>query len=165
MQLVIIQILVQVVSFFCRFRYYIVLVLACWGLFCLILALIDRTLITPSSAGIRKHSSRRLVGISMISIALFWILFHIHALIFMEILQYGPNYFVCFYQSSTYTTFMTYYSLLINGTLINHSNSMNTRTVVIGRPQVLQSKDQQLIRMLFVDIISYVICKCPITIF
>ncbi len=60
---------------------------------------------------------------------------------------------------------MTYYSLLINGTLINHSNSMNTRTVVIGRPQVLQSKDQQLIRMLFVDIISYVICKCPITIF
>lgn len=172
---------------FCRFRYYIALVLACWGSSCLILASIDRTLITSSNTVTRRFSSRRLIGICMISIALFWILFHIHALILTEILQFGPNYFVCFYQPGAYTTFMTYYSLVINGSLppllmiifglwtvknirqvrraIHHANSMNTRTIIIGRAHVVQSKDRQLIRMLLVDIVSYVICKYPITIF
>jgi hypothetical protein len=153
----------------------------------IILASIYRTLITSPNVGTRRRSTRRLVSIDMIIIALFWILFHINALIFTEILQFGPNYFVCYYQPGSYTTFMTYYSLVINGILpplslsifgfwtiknihrvrraTHHSDSMNTRTIVIGRPHVLQSKDQQLIRMLLVDIISYVICKCPITIF
>jgi hypothetical protein len=51
---------------FCRFRYYIALVLACWGSSCLILASIDRTLVTSRNATTGKRSSRRLVSISMI---------------------------------------------------------------------------------------------------
>ncbi|CAF1444066.1 unnamed protein product [Adineta steineri] len=41
----------------------------------------------------------------------------------------------------------------------------NTGIMVIGRPRILRSKDQQLIRMLFVNIISYIIFKFPLTIF
>ncbi|CAF2958510.1 unnamed protein product [Rotaria sp. Silwood2] len=172
---------------FCRFRYYIALVLACWESSYLILASIDRILITSPNARTRKCSTRRLAATSIISISLFWVLFHIHALILMEIFQIAPNYYVCFYQPGRYTTFMTYNSLVINGALPpllmiifgfwtvknirqvhrrrNHSNSTNTGTTTIGRPYALQSKDQQIIRMLLVNIITFVICKCPVTIF
>jgi hypothetical protein len=172
---------------FCRFRYYIASVFACWISSCLILAAIDRTLITSPNAATRKHSTRRLVIISMIIIGLFWVIFNIHALIFTDILQFGPNYFVCYYQPGAYTTFATYYSVLVNGifppllltifgiwTMRNltqvrrrrhHSNKTHTGTTVIGRSYALKSKDHQLIRMLLVDIISYVMCKSPVTIF
>jgi len=172
---------------FCRFRYYIALLLACLESSYIILASIDRILITSPNAGIRKLSTRRLITISMISIAVFWMVFHIHALIFTEILQFGPNYFVCYYQPGAYTTFMTYYALVINGVLPPllmaifgfwtvknvrgvlrtkpHSRAMNAAAIVVGRQYTLQSKDHQLIRMLIVDIVTFVICKCPSSFF
>ncbi|CAF1222515.1 unnamed protein product [Rotaria sordida] len=175
---------------FCRFRYYVGLVLACWESSYIILASIDHTLVTSPNAGTRKLSTRRLIATSMISIGLFWILFHIHALIFMGILQFDPNYFVCFYQPGIYTIIMTYYILVINGILppllmaifgfwtvknirqirrsTHHSGSINiahTGVTMVGRPHTLQSKDKQLMRILFVDIIIFVICKFPVTIF
>ncbi|CAF0721615.1 unnamed protein product [Adineta steineri] len=148
---------------------------------------IDRTLVTSRKTGTRKLSTRRLIRISVISITIFWLLFHIHALIFTQILQYGPNFFVCYYQPGTYTKFMTFSSLLLNGTLpplfmgifglwtvrnirkvnrgIRPASLTNTGNMTIGRPRILRSKDQQLIRMLFMNIISYIIFKCPVTIF
>ncbi|CAF0735204.1 unnamed protein product [Adineta steineri] len=172
---------------FCRFRYYIALVLACWEASYIILAAIDRTLVTSRKTGTRKLSTRRLIRISVISITIFWLLFHIHALIFTQILQYGPNFFACYYQPGTYTKFMTFSSLLLNGTLpplfmgifglwtvrnirkvnrgIRPASLTNTGNMTIGRPRILRSKDQQLIRMLFMNIISYIIFKCPVTIF
>jgi hypothetical protein len=171
----------------CRFSFYIGFILACLESSYLILASIDRTLVTSPNAGTRRLSTRRFITISMISLALFWTLFSIHALIFTQILQYGPNYFVCYYQPGGYTTFITFYSLVINGVLppalmasfgcwtvknlsrihrVRHdSRATNTTVVVVGRSHTLQSKDQQLIRMLFVELITYVICKCPVTIF
>jgi hypothetical protein len=46
-----------------------------------------------------------------------------------------------------------------------HSEMTNTGTAVVGRPYTLQAKDQQLIRMLLMEIILFVVCKCPVTIF
>ncbi|UJR29680.1 hypothetical protein I4U23_017228 [Adineta vaga] len=172
---------------FCRFRYYIAFLLACWESSCLILASIDRTLVTSPNASTRKLSTRRLIVITIIVICLFWAIFHVHALIHMQILQYGPDYFICYYESGSYTTFVTYYSLLINGlfppilmlifgywTVRNireirratrHSGTINSIVVVaISRPQILQSKDQQLVRILLVELITYILYKCPITI-
>ncbi|CAF1438750.1 unnamed protein product [Adineta steineri] len=172
---------------FCRFRFYVGYVFASWEATCLILASIDRTLVTSSKANTQKLSSRRLILISLISLGLFWMIFHIHALIFMEIEQFGPNYFVCYYRSGAYTIFITYYLLLINGLLppltmailgfvtVNNIRrvgraalrieAINGTTVTIGRNHTLQSKDHQLIRMLLMDIIIYVISKTPLAIF
>ncbi|UJR19519.1 hypothetical protein I4U23_022649 [Adineta vaga] len=97
---------------FCRFRYYIGFLFASWESSCLILASIDRTLATSPNASTRKLSTRRLIIIIIIIICLFWAIFHVHALIHMQILQYGPNYFICYYELGAYTTFVTYYSLL-----------------------------------------------------
>ena len=123
----------------------------------------------------------------VISIAIFWILFHIHALIFTEILQFGPNYFVCYYQPGTYTTLTTYFAVVMNGCLPpllmvifgfltvknvrqvqrtrRHSISRNAVITMVGRQYTIHSKDQQLIRMLLVDVLAFVICKCPATMF
>ncbi|UJR12670.1 hypothetical protein I4U23_016844 [Adineta vaga] len=171
----------------CKFQYYIALVLACLESSYIILASIDRTLITSPNAHIRKISTRRLVIISMIIIAIFWLICHIHALILMEILQYGPNYYICYRQQGIYNTIMNYYALVINGVLppllmttfglwtvknvhsvrLVHETSRirNTVTITIGKQHTLQSKDHQLVRMLLVDIFSFVICKCPSSFF
>ena len=172
---------------FCRFRYYIALVLACLQASYIILASIDRTLITSPNAGTRKLSTRRLITTSMISIAAFWMLCHIHALIFTQIVEFVPNYFVCYYQPGLYTTIMTYLSPVMNGCLPPllmaifgfwtvksvrqvrrirpHFGATNTVVTTVGRQHTLQSKDQQLVRMLLVDILTFVICKCPVTLF
>mgnify|MGYP001950732252 CR=1 FL=1 len=81
---------------------------------------------------------------------------------------------------------MTYNSLVTNGVLppllmsifgiwtvknVRHvgatrrtSESTITRTTAVGRSNALRSKDQQLIRMLLVDILTFVIFKSPVTI-
>ncbi|CAF1418079.1 unnamed protein product [Adineta steineri] len=171
---------------FCRVHFYITYILTCCEPYCLILASIDRVLITSPNAGTRRLSTRRLMVISIIFICSFWMVFHIHALIFTQIIQYGINYFVCIYQSGEYATFITYYLLVVTGCLppavmaifgfwtvknirqisrVKHNaGTITTVTVVIGRSHTLQSKDQQLIRMLFIDILSYIVCKYPVTI-
>ncbi|CAF0849956.1 unnamed protein product [Adineta steineri] len=172
--------------FCCRFRFYIATVLPCYESSCLILASIDRTLLTSSNATTRQRSTRRATIISIISICLFWTVFHVHAWIFTQILEYGPNYFVCFNQPGAYTVFITYYSLTINGILPpalmtifgcwtvknirqarrigQRLTAVHTGIIAVGRSHILQSKDQQLIRMLLVDTITYVICKSPLII-
>jgi hypothetical protein len=170
----------------CRFRFYMGWVLACLQSSYIILASIDRTLITSRNAETRNLSSRRLITTSMIGLALFWMVIHIHALIFTELVQYGPNYFVCYFQPGTYNTVIPYVSLVTTGCLplllmivfafwtvknvrqvrrpIHPPGPINTAVTVVGRQHTLQSKDQQLIRMLLVDIISFVICKCSFTV-
>ena len=171
---------------FCRFRFYIALILTNWESSFLILASIDRTFITSPNAGTRKLSTRRLIYISTIGIAVFWILFHVHALIFTEILQFGPDYYVCYFQLGMYTTLMTYNALITNGTLplllmmlfglwtvknvrqvgrpTCPAGKKNTGSTVVGRQHTVQSKDRQLIRMLFMNIILFIICRSPVTI-
>ncbi|UJR06867.1 hypothetical protein I4U23_011156 [Adineta vaga] len=172
---------------FCRFRYYIAFVLACWEPSCLIIASIDRTLVTSPNALTRRLSTRRLIVISIIVTCLFWAIFHVHALIYIRILQYGPDYFICFHEPGAYTTFVSYYSLFINGLFLpvlmlifgcwtvknirgisratQQSGTSNSAVVVvIGRPRILQSKDRQLIRILLVELVSFILFKFPITI-
>ncbi|CAF1090810.1 unnamed protein product [Adineta steineri] len=170
----------------CRLRYYFAYVFACWLSSCIILAAIDRTFITSPNANTRRFSTRRLITISMICISIFWLLFMSHALIFTEIVQFAPGYFVCYYQPGLYTTLMSYQSISIMGVIppllmaifglwtvrnirrvqrpAQHSRAVDTGVIVIGQLHALHSKDQQLIRMLLVDIISFIICKFPATI-
>lgn len=173
---------------FCRFRFYISFVLTCWQPTCLILASIDRVLITSPNACTRQRSTCRLMLTSLVSLGLFFALVEIHGLLFMDIFQYGPDYFVCFYQLGFYTTFMGYHALLVNGFIppllmaifglwtVKNIRAVRRRPVVfyatptenveieIGRVHVIQSKDRQLIRMLLVDIVAFIVFKIPVTI-
>jgi len=172
---------------YCRSFYYIGLILSSLGPSYLILASIDRTLVTSRNAGIRKRSKRRLAIICIISLAFFWMIFHIHALIYMEIVQYGVNDFVCSFQPGAYTAFITYYSLFIIGIIppllmiifglwtiknirqVRHATHLfrisADGTAVVGRSYNPRSKDQQLIRILLMEIIVYILARFPSTIF
>jgi hypothetical protein len=94
---------------YCRSMSYIGSILSSLGPSYLILASIDRTLITSRNAGTRKRSTRRLALTGIIGLALFWMIFHVHALIYMNIFQYGPDYFVCIFSPGAYISFITYY--------------------------------------------------------
>ncbi|CAF1142494.1 unnamed protein product [Adineta ricciae] len=172
---------------FCRLRFYLGFLLSSWESSCLILASIDRTLVTSSNALTRKRSTRRLAITSVICVGLFWTIFHVHALVYSQIFQYAPGYSVCYFTPGAYNTFITYYGLSLNGVIpplfmlilgfwtvknirkvrhaTQHSGSQHSVVVAVGKPQILESKDRQLIRMLLVEIVTYILCKTPIMIF
>jgi hypothetical protein len=80
--------------------------------FYLIMASIDRILITSSNLFTRRRSTRRLAHFVIISGTLFWMLFHIHALFFVNILQIELNTFICYFSPGSYLAFVGYYTLI-----------------------------------------------------
>jgi hypothetical protein len=172
---------------YCRSVYYVDLILASLGPTYLIVASIDRTLVTSRNAGTRKQSTRRLSILCLLSLALFWAVFHIHALIFIKIIQIAPDYFICYFQPGAYTVFITYYSLFLVGIIppllmaifgfltvknirqvrrpLHQSHASAIDTTTVGRTYTVESKDRQLIRMLIMEIIIYLFSRFPSTIF
>ena len=78
----------------------------------LILASIDRMLVTSPNIATRRRSTPRLAFICIISVTLFWILFHSHILFLANITQVAPNNFVCYlsiwYTINIYLLLFTY---------------------------------------------------------
>jgi hypothetical protein len=142
----------------------------------LILAAVDRILVTSLNALTRQRSTLRLAYICIIGGTLFWVLFHSHALFLSGIIEFAPNYFQCYFQPGPYLTFIGYYSIMkeilalslmiICGLwTIKNIRSMRrvgplpslsvSRTVVESQQQSASSKDRQLISMLRLDITIY----------
>ncbi len=96
----------------CRFYIYTIILFDILGPFYLILASADRVLITSSNALTRRRSTQRLAYICIISGTIFWMLIHIHGLVFGSIVEVPPNYVFCYFQSGAYLAFIAYYSFL-----------------------------------------------------
>ncbi|CAF3733723.1 unnamed protein product [Adineta steineri] len=96
---------------YCHFTVYIGFVEDILSPFYLILASVDRVLITSRNALTRQRSTHRFAYICIISGTIFWMLFHIHALILTDIIEFLPNYFICYFNSNAYLQFTSYYSL------------------------------------------------------
>ena len=141
-------------------------------------ASIDRILITSTNSRTRGYSTFRLAKICMISGSLFWIIFHIHALILSGIQELDPNYHICFLQSGIYLVLVGYYVLIkaIGPSIIliicglkvlkNLRNirrirvfpsATATRVRIRGQQEIRFLRNRQLILMLIVDISIYVI--------
>ncbi|CAF1469062.1 unnamed protein product [Adineta steineri] len=167
----------------CRLYFYAIFVLNALSSYYLILASIDRTFITSSNALTRQRSTCRLAYICIGIGTLFWILFHIHALIFTNIVQAGPNVKVCAPQRGTHNTFTTYYNIIEEMIVISLmlifgiSYIKNIRN--LGRIQVpavsvsatranqihgsnsFSRKDRQWILMLLMETTIYAVCVGP----
>jgi hypothetical protein len=87
------------ITVLCHFRYYASLITSCLGPIYLILASVDRAMITSRNVRTRQRSTRRLAIISVCSLALFWMLVHIHVFIYVNIIQIAPNVYFCTFQS------------------------------------------------------------------
>jgi hypothetical protein len=68
---------------------------------CLVLASIDQLLVTTQNAVTRQRSTSRLAYVTIGCITLLWLLFHIHAIILMHVIELVPNVFTCYTQSPT----------------------------------------------------------------
>ncbi|CAF4031410.1 unnamed protein product, partial [Adineta steineri] len=103
---------------FCHFRYYALLLSAVLSPSYLILASIDRILITSPNALTRQRSTLRLTYICIIGITLFWLLAHMHTLFLTRIVEPVPNLIICSFQPRFYIAFINYYTILIQDILI-----------------------------------------------
>jgi hypothetical protein len=161
----------------CHLRLYITILFNCLSPFYLILAAIDRILITSPNALTRQKSTRRLAYACLGGGTLFWALFHSHALILSNITQIGPNIFLCYYEQGNYLAFISYYSiikeiialsLMIFCGLWSIKNIRSTHRItaatdlsvtriggVTGNLRSNSSKDRQLMFMLLMDITIY----------
>ncbi|CAF1363953.1 unnamed protein product [Adineta steineri] len=160
---------------FCRFICYIGYVFDILSPFYLILASIDRMLVTSRNARTRKFSNNHLAYGSVISGTIFWMLFHIHIFIFFRIIEVIPNYYICYTNSNVYLAFANYYGLIKTiiipilmlifevYTIKNIQSSHRTRaaplTTTVGGNTLNPSRftDHQLMRILFINVTVYII--------
>ena len=152
----------------------------------LILASIDRIFVTSRNALTRQRSTNRLAWICIISVAIFWILFHSHTLVLVNGIPTGPNQYRCFFNLGLYYTLITYYTLIIQGicipllliifglwTLKNIRSIMHqtrvspviepSRTMTGDALPSTRSKDRQLSLMLLIEISVYIIFTSVLT--
>lgn len=164
---------------YCRFRLYIAVVLNCLNAYLLILAAIDRILVTSSNALIRRRSTRLLAYKCIIIGILFFMIFLSHLLIFVNIQEIdGLNTYFCYYQMGWYLTFMSYYSLfketiapllMITFGLWSVNNIRNVRRIInVGLSTVNEntrqrglslnsSRDRQFLILIIKDVMIYIL--------
>jgi hypothetical protein len=173
---------------FCRIRFYLAFLLTSLGPTYLIMASIDRTFITALDARRRKWSNSHTALIGIVVVTLFWMLFHIHAFIYTDLIQLEPHYCICYFHPGSYTVFVTYFALvetfipifftticaLLTVTNLRHlrrvrpafalPNNNNNKTLT-AHFRIIHEKERQLIVMCLTEIIIYAIFCFPEFIF
>ncbi|CAF1533793.1 unnamed protein product [Adineta ricciae] len=157
----------------CRIRLYITILSNVLSPFYLVFASIDRVVITSQNALTRRRSTRRIACICIAIGTLFWTLLHTLILVFANIIQIGPNAFICYFQLSVYVSFLSYYSLFRAITVLSLMiicgiwSIKNVRHLQQVRPAASlsatvatdqhshSSKDRQLFFILLIDIVIY----------
>ncbi|CAF1173645.1 unnamed protein product [Adineta steineri] len=137
----------------------------------LILASLDRLLISSQNVNRRLYSSKRLAYFSISISVCFWIIFLLQILITADIQELAPSVFVCYYAlSSFYQIFITYLHVIINSvasgimvilSILAFKNVRRIRSIPHQQRNQLRSmnkKDFQLLRCLYAQDIIYIIC-------
>ena len=153
----------------CKLMFYVTFVVALLLPTILILASIDRLLISSQNVDTRLYSSRRLayllIGISIV----FWTLFNLHILVRVHIQQIGPSSVICYYDlSSAYFNFVNYSLTVFNCSfcllmivlsIFAFKNVRRIRSLPRQQPRIIRTmtkKDFQLLRCLFVHDVVYI---------
>ncbi|CAF4336064.1 unnamed protein product, partial [Adineta steineri] len=94
----------------CKIYIYVAFICATCSPTVLILASIDRLLISSQNVDTRLYSSKRLAYF-MISISIcFWLIFNIHLLVKVNIYQFGPSIYLCSYEpTNEYLNFVFFF--------------------------------------------------------
>jgi hypothetical protein len=142
-------------------------------------------LVTSRNALTRHRSTHRLACISVFIGAIFWALFHSHALILPTITQIVPHDFVCNFRQGVEANFVAYYAIIKETLLLSVmiicglysiknirdvgrvraalNEPVRVITVPIGS-HLPSSKDRQLVFMLIMDIIIHALFSFVIAI-
>ncbi|CAF1471766.1 unnamed protein product [Adineta ricciae] len=159
-------------EFLCKVFYYVAFLTSIYYPVTLILASIDRLLISSKNVSVRLYSSKRLAYLNISINTVLCIGFSLHLFIKVHIQEIRSTVFKCYYdQSSSYMNFFIYSTLLISILLplimiilsvLAFKNVRRIQAVARQRRQVIRSmnkKDFQLLRCLYVHNIIYIICS------
>ena len=154
----------------CKLYTYVSYSLVCLSPTVLILASIDRLLISSQKVDRRLYSSKRLAYFSLSINTFFWCAANTHAVINISVREIFPSYFLCsFISSRIYTDFVTYLSAVLNVTFclvmialcaVSFKNVRRIRAVPREKRnqqiRTMNKKDFQLLRCLFVQDLVYI---------
>ena len=156
----------------CKLFYYVSYLSSIYLPIILILASIDRLLISSQNVDTRLYSSKRLAYFALSTSAFVWIIFCLHVLIKVDLQQFGPFYYICYYDlSKFYLDFILYSSLIISIVLpvvmiilsiLAFKNVRRIRAVPRQKRnevRTMNKKDFQLLRCLYIHNIVYVFCS------
>ena len=157
---------------FCKVHKYFSFIVSTLTPTILVLASIDRLLISSENINTRLYSSKRLAYFSISLSSCFWLIFYFHILIKFDLQQTSPSIFICFFDSQGFYRDFLYYSLLITYILLFVTmislSILSLKKVhqirLISRQQghqvrSMHKKDFQLLRCLFAHNIIYILCN------
>ncbi|CAF1449926.1 unnamed protein product [Adineta steineri] len=157
-------------NFLCKTYFYSAFLFDTLSPTILILASVDRLLISSQNVDTRLYSSKRLAYFSITLNTLFWIIFNSHILIKVSVQQNSPTNYICYYNfSKFYINFVAYSSTIIHIAffllmiilcMLTFKNVRFMRTVPHGKRHHIRSmtnRDFQLLRCLFVQDILFII--------
>jgi len=159
----------------CKLLYYVAYLFSALLPTVLILASIDRLLISSQNVDMRLYSSKRLAYFSVSISTFMWIVFYCHVLIKVHIYEIYPSFLICYYDiSGFYIKFNSYSNVVINVifsivliilSIMAFKNVRQIRSLPRQQRRQIRSmtkKDFQLLRCLFVqDIICIIFITFP----
>lgn len=161
----------------CKLIYYVSYHTSMYLSIVLILASIDRLLISSQNVDTRLYSSKRLAYLTVSTSAILWSLFSLHTLIKVQIQEIAPSYYVCYYEiSESYLSFLMYSTFVFSGlvpfmmiilSILAFKNVRRIRAVSRHRRHELRTmhkRDFQLLRCLYIHNIVYVLCSVVLVI-
>ena len=154
----------------CKLLYYTAYLFSMLSPTILILASIDRLLISSQNIDTRLYSSKRLACLSVTAGTCFWVVFYVHILVKMALQQLSASDLICYYDfSGVYFQFVSYSTLIINVSLsavlialaiLTFKNVRHIRSIPRQQRTQLRSmnkKDFQLLRCLYVHDLVYIV--------
>lgn len=155
--------------FLCRFRSYTMFLFDALSPSYLILASVDRVLVTSKNALTRKRSTVRLARCTIAAITLFWAAGQSHMLVLAELIAIIPGVPTCYFPSAIHVTIVSYYSVLVRAMLMpglmivlglwTVRNAQRVTPVVTNaeaNTRTFHTKDRQLIKILLTDTSVYI---------
>ena len=155
---------------YCKIRFYMSIVPPILSPIYLLLASTDRTFVTSRNARTRQRSTHRLAYWSIAVATVTALLFYIHILIRVHIIEFFPGFSFCYYDDSAYGTFFVYSALLIGLLLpflmsifavltLKNIRKVHIHPIVNIRTGISNqiSKDRQLAIMLLSEIFIYML--------
>ena len=161
----------------CRFHLYALLLSDILGPSYIILASVDRVLVTSRNALTRQRSTLRLAYVCVTCLTLFCLLAESHTLVLGFIQPIAPGVNFCYFQFGNYYKFISYYTAIVKGILVpllmlifglwtiknvrnvGRTGPISVKTSIATAQttgfRATHSKDRQLIRIILVDTSVY----------
>lgn len=154
---------------YCKTFYFLRTSLTSLPPYYLILAAIDRTLITSANPSLRQRSTHRLAYWSLACITIIILLFWSHLLVYVDIYHIYAAYLLCYYPPGYYRVFVSTSGFVVNSSLVplllslftlltvrNISRGLNTvaqNDSTAANPR--QTRNRQFTIMLIAEVVVY----------